>query len=481
MPASRRSTLEDPVHIPKVRYRSRNDEIVVGDDVFVYYNATDGSAHEVPAKIVDIRTIESAANGGEEVQQFYVHYAEKDRRLDEWIDRSRIAESLPAALLTPTIPLHAFDHQQPLTRSQRRMQEEFSHKQKSYEEMDATTAKLEKMHEERTKVKNVQKAVVGKWEMDVWYYSPYPVDVVPHGTDVVYHCEYCLFYYTNIRKFKKHMATGCQRRQPPGQCIYRDGNLAVFEVFGCVYKASTLDCFFLPLIPRFQLYCQCLCLLSKLFLDHKTLYWAMENFRFYVLCEVDAEGAHLVGHFSKEQGTNNNLACIMVLPPFQRRGYGKLLIQLSYAISRREKRIATPEKPLSDLGKVSYRSYWWWTLIRVLDQLNIDRNIAVSELSQISGIHPEDIVSTFNVVNMVRYYKTVPGSILLCSRAIINHCKTFSIFKPPKLPFKDECLRWSTDERFVPLPPRAPPKAQSASRKPSRDEAGAASDTRSNS
>jgi hypothetical protein len=30
----------------------------------------------------------------------------------------------------------------------RRMQEEFSHKQPSYDQMDATTAKLEKQHEE---------------------------------------------------------------------------------------------------------------------------------------------------------------------------------------------------------------------------------------------------------------------------------------------------------------------------------------------
>lgn len=105
------------------------------------------------------------------------------------------------------------------------------------------------------------------------------------------------------------------------------------------------------------------------------------------------------------QSCFSNLACIMVLPPFQRRGYGKLLIQLSYALSRRESRIGTPEKPLSDLGKVSYRSYWWWILIRVLDESGIDRNITVIDLSEMSGIHPEDIKSTFNAVQMIKYEK----------------------------------------------------------------------------
>lgn len=50
-----------------------------------------------------------------------------------------------------------------------------------------------------------------------------------------------------------------------------------------------------------KVYCQNLCLLSKLFLDHKTLYYDVDPFLFYVLCEVDADGYHTVGYFSKEK------------------------------------------------------------------------------------------------------------------------------------------------------------------------------------
>lgn len=39
-----------------------------------------------------------------------------------------------------------------------------------------------------------------------------------------------------------------------------------------------------------QVYCQNLCLLSKLFLDHKTLYYDVDPFLFYVLCEMDDTG-----------------------------------------------------------------------------------------------------------------------------------------------------------------------------------------------
>ena len=52
-------------------------------------------------------------------------------------------------------------------------------------------------------------------------------------------------------------------------------------------------------VLSFQLYCQNICLLAKLFLDHKTLYFDVEPFLFYLLTEVDREGAHLVGYFSK--------------------------------------------------------------------------------------------------------------------------------------------------------------------------------------
>jgi hypothetical protein len=52
---------------------------------------------------------------------------------------------------------------------------------------------------------------------------------------------------------------------------------------------------------------------------------------FYVLTEVDKQGCHIVGYFSKEKESTdcNNLACILTLPPFQRNGYGKFLIQFS--------------------------------------------------------------------------------------------------------------------------------------------------------
>ena len=47
-------------------------------------------------------------------------------------------------------------------------------------------------------------------------------------------------------------------------------------------------------------------------------------------------------------------------------GYGKMLIDFSYLLSRVEERIGSPERPLSDLGLISYRSYWKEILLKFL-------------------------------------------------------------------------------------------------------------------
>ncbi|XP_076227270.1 lysine acetyltransferase chameau isoform X3 [Nomia melanderi] len=228
---------------------------------------------------------------------------------------------------------------------------------------------------------------MGKWEMEVWYQSPYPEEF--SRAPKLYLCEYCLRYAKSRQVLRRHREK-CLWRHPPGHEVYRKDKIGVWEVDG----------------KRYKQYCQNLCLLAKFFLDHKTLYYDVEPFLFYVMTIGDAEGCHTVGYFSKEKSSflNYNVSCILTLPPYQRQGYGRLLIDFSYLLTRVEKKIGSPEKPLSDLGLISYRSYWKDVLLQYLCNFG-GKELSVKDISKEMAIDSYDIVSTLQALGMMKYWK----------------------------------------------------------------------------
>lgn len=78
--------------------------------------------------------------------------------------------------------------------------------------------------------------------------------------------------------------------------------------------------------------------------------------------------------FSKEKTSYDdyNLACIVTFPPHQNRGFGKLLIEFSYYLTRSQVSPGTPERPLSDLGFKGYLAYWVAVVLRVCRGLLAD-------------------------------------------------------------------------------------------------------------
>ncbi|KAF8817862.1 histone lysine acetyltransferase MYST-A, partial [Cardiosporidium cionae] len=295
---------------------------------------------------------------------YYIHFEGMDRRLDSWLSwefvKSIEDEPSGEAIIRET-EHHADDEHAG-------MDEEYLRE-----------------HEENTKVKAINRVKMGKHLIDTWYFSPYPKEF--QNIEILHLCEFCLDFFKEESELTRHLQR-CKIKHPPGNEIYRDENIAMFEIDG----------------NHCRVYCENLCYLSKLFLDHKTLRHPVNLFLFYVMTEIDIHGFHITGYFSKEKYSKNNVSCILTLPQHQRKGYGKFLIGFSYSLSRKEKKTGTPERPLSDLGKASYMAYWSECLVNIL---NTHQGVlSIQELSDMTCIETADIISCLEERGVLKY---LPG------------------------------------------------------------------------
>ncbi|KAL3321281.1 Histone acetyltransferase kat6b [Cichlidogyrus casuarinus] len=237
------------------------------------------------------------------------------------------------------------------------------------------------------------KIKLGKYLITTWYSAPYPSEYA--RLNLLYICPHCLKYIKSGEVYQRHtvgfllhhnlaLQEKCTTHFPPGNEIYRSipDQISVFEVDGHASK----------------LYCQQLCLLAKLFLDHKTLYYDVEPFLFYVAAKHENGLLNLVGYFSKEKRSSQryNLSCIMVLPPYQRSNFGRFLIDFSYLLSRIEGVPGSPEKPLSQLGRLSYESYWKSRIIEYL--IRDPCQLTIFKISSETGIDPHDVAATLQTL-----------------------------------------------------------------------------------
>ena len=133
----------------------------------------------------------------------------------------------------------------------------------------------------------------------------------------------------------------------------------------------------------------------------------MLPFKFYLLTEKDDSGYHPVAYYSKENESNENynLACILTFPPHQRKGYGRFLMSLSYEMSKKAGILGSPEKPLSDLGKISYRSFWTYCILSFLRQQPIGYIVKLEDIVKSTGFKREDIISTMHALRMLKEWK----------------------------------------------------------------------------
>ncbi|KAK6455829.1 acyl-CoA N-acyltransferase [Scheffersomyces xylosifermentans] len=430
------------------------DEIITGCKVYV---SKDGEY-----RLAEI--LQQHLKKGKKV--FYVHYQEFNKRLDEWISADRIDYRRP--MILPEIKADKKDEKKDnkskkKTTSSKPKSSKMSKSQSSQksvtgtpqpddgdidtpmqeDEMDLdnlnvqglkrpgeevnredeikklrTGGSMTQNHSEVARVRNLSYVILGEHIIEPWYFSPYPIELTEE--DEIYICDFTLSYFGSKKQFERFRSK-CSMKHPPGNEIYRDSKVSFWEIDG----------------RKQRTWCRNLCLLCKLFLDHKTLYYDVDPFLFYVMTIKSDQGHHVVGFFSKEKesGDGYNVACILTLPCYQKKGYGKLLIQFSYMLTHVEHKVGSPEKPLSDLGLLSYRAFWTDTLVKLLVERSNpvlykknnpeieeeedngltppttvakpgdSSEITIEEISSITCMTTIDILHTLTTLQILRYYK----------------------------------------------------------------------------
>ncbi|KAJ3838819.1 acyl-CoA N-acyltransferase [Lentinula raphanica] len=342
----------------------------------------------------------------EDEPRVYVHYVNLDKRNDEWVPKSSLqpmpstSTSNGAGVSKKRKRVSSKVPNASVSRSRSAMSDgEGSREPDRTGEVEMTEEEYDLHHHKKINTKrNFERVCIGDWLIKTWYFSPYPLtenedaesslapqeksnssasripgvyritnrshgrtsDMLAGGMgrlvekEILYVCDMCFKYMTDASAWELHKRV-CTINHPPGRKVYQRGAHTIWEVDGAKEK----------------LYCQNLSLFGKLFIDIKTLFFDCDNFLFYILTDATTNNDHMLGFFSKEKVSYDdyNLACIITLPPFQRKGFGRLMIEFSYELSRRAGKTGTPERPLSDLGLRSYLAYWVSTLVRFFRKL----------------------------------------------------------------------------------------------------------------
>ncbi|KAL8809844.1 MAG: hypothetical protein Q9200_003070 [Gallowayella weberi] len=214
---------------------------------------------------------------------------------------------------------------------------------------------------------NVQHVVLGNVLFKTWYPSYYPEELVGRDLDRLYVCQWCFKYCPDL------------------------------------------------------LFSQNLSLFAKLFLDNKSVFFDVASFNYYLLVHNSPDGPapnpqpQTIGFFSKEKMSwdNNNLACILVFPPWQRKGFGKILMGMSYELSRLEDRVGGPEKPLSELGRIGYLKFWQARVVSAILAVRNKTTLRVEEIADACCMLPEDVITTLKEMDVLGTKRKNDGSLII--------------------------------------------------------------------
>lgn len=202
----------------------------------------------------------------------------------------------------------------------------------------------------------------------------------PSLTETIFFCNKCLNISYSLINYKQHDNI-CKSFY--GLLSYKgvfnnDNQIEIRQIDGLFYSSFSYS----------------LTKLGRYFFIDKSLDSLLEYFYLFTLIVNNK----LVGYFSMDKLFQNcNISCIVIFPPYRSYKYSYLLIDFSYKIFLLNNKVASPERPLSNGGKIVFKRYWRYIIYNLIKSNN-NLLLTPSFISKSTGIIEEDVKETLNEI-----------------------------------------------------------------------------------
>lgn len=211
--------------------------------------------------------------------------------------------------------------------------------------------------------------------------------------ETLYVCPFCFRHTAQPAAMNIHITKCSMAHTLPGKVMYSHDGTVIRKVRGFKY----------PLM------CQNMCSAAKLFLEHKSVFYCLTQYDFYIAYQTLDGIETPMGFFSRELGSweGNNLSVLCVFPCYQRRGIGSILVRFSYRLSQYEQTISGPERPLSAFGQRCYLRHWATRIGQavVFGPLNGQSHLTLRIISKATGFRTGDIVLALDHMGVLLLHK----------------------------------------------------------------------------
>ena len=112
----------------------------------------------------------------------------------------------------------------------------------------------------------------------------------------------------------------------------------------------------------------------------------------------------------------------------------------SYELSRREGKLGSPEKPLSDLGYAGYISYWSRELAIIFTTMSFkykSHTFTLESLQEMTGFRSDDILIALKRMNLIEAQRKRDGAFVISIEAAQKWSKNHNIDSTPLIDSKN--------------------------------------------